>query len=305
MAVILFWGSIGWTVVLSGGTWWLERSAFARKNARERVQVLNGVRLAAAAALLLIVWWAVPQSPLRVLLGVVAGALIFIPEKWLLRIGGIEPKWQLRAIQDVATELARRYVPPRPPEFAQSMKPLVARMEAIRGSEVAEIRDLLIAEFNDWIIGNYHLADLGLRAIRAHQIELELFGSGARRAELDPAEATFRWRLYRTFGDMINCAEREPSHVARLEQLIEEMEQYRRPDTEAFINAVAESAHGWLLSKTVAPWPAQGVASLGPIVARSCLAMWPSEDVFWGAELDDRDISALPTVMEARRIPVA
>jgi hypothetical protein len=126
----------------------------------------------------------------------------------------------------------------------------------------------------------------------------------ARRVELDPDEATLRWHLYRTFGDMIDAgAAREPEYLARMTELIEELEQYRRPHTGAFIDGLQVSAREWQASQTSAQWAEGGALSLGPTIERPYREIWPRKSVLWGAELDDRDISALPMVMEARQLP--
>lgn len=288
--MILFWGSFIGTVVVLGGLWLLGRSDFERNHARKRAQVLNALRYAACIALLLSLLWVVPRSPLSWAVAFVVVVLFLFPERWLLRIGGREPKWELRALQDAAGELTRSYPPPRRREFVLPMERLIGRMKAITEPEIAEMRDLLVADFSDSLVGTHHFSDLGLRAVRIHQIEVEVFGPDARRAELDPAEATFRWHLYRTFGDMIDCgAAREPHYLARMTELIEELEQYRRPDTEVFVDALQSSARDWLNSETPASWPVDGVLSLGPTVEESFWRLWPRKSVFWGTDLDERD----------------
>jgi hypothetical protein len=58
------------------------------------------------------------------------------------------------------------------------MERLIGRMNGIKGaSEIAEMRDLLVADFTDSIVGLHHFNDLGLRAIRMHQIEGKIFGA--------------------------------------------------------------------------------------------------------------------------------
>jgi hypothetical protein len=301
-----FWMWVGGTVVSLGGLWLAELPELRKVHARRQVALLNAVRLGAAAALFVVLTRvANPRTLAGVAIATVAIALVLVPIRWVIRVGGIEPKWELRALQDAAGELANRYpTPPRPAEFVQPMKRLVGRMNAIRAPEIAEMRDLLVADFSDSIVGLHHFPDPGLRTIRVHQLECEIFGAQARRAELDPAEATFRWHLYRTFGDMIDAgAAREPEYLARMGELIEELEQYRRPHTEAFIDALQVSAREWLVSRTQAPWAEGGALSLGPTIERPFREIWPRKSILWGAELDDRDISALPIVMEARQSP--
>jgi hypothetical protein len=301
-----FWIWVGVTAVSLGGLWLAELPELRKVHARRQVALLNAVRLGAAAALFVVLTSvANPRTLAGVAIATVAIALVLVPIRWVVGVGGIEPKWELRALQDAAGELTRRCSTlPKPPEFQQSMARLVGRMKAVKSPELAEMRDLLVADFSDSIVGLHHFNDLGLRAIRMHQIECKLFGPQARRGELDPAEATSRWRLYRTVGDMIDCgsAAREPEHLARLRQLIEELGEYRRPHTEELIDALQGSAREWLASGTPDPWPDGGVLSLGPTVERSYGELWPRYSVFWGAQLDDRDLSNLPTVMTARQL---
>ena len=252
--------------------------------------------------MLLVAWWAVPGSSQRVIVVLIAAALIFLPVRWLLRLGGIEPRWELRALQDAAGELANRYpTSPRSEEFVRPMRRLIVRMEAIRAPELVEMRDLLVVDYLNTIEGVHHFADLGLRAIREHQIECEIFGPQARRTELDSTEATFRWHLYRAFGDMIDAgAARDPEYVARMEELVKELEQYRRSGTEEFVDALRSSAEQWLASPSAGSWADGGVRSLGPAVEQSYIETWPRKSIFWGAALDDRDADALKAAMEGR-----
>ena len=304
MGLILLCGSVVGVVVVFGGLWRLELPGLRHKHARGRVVVLDAVRYATSGAILLIGLWVVPRSTLSLVLAALALALFVVPEDLLLRIGGIEPRWELRALQDEAGKLTRGYLPLRQPESRQSLEHAIGRMEALKAPEVAEMRDLLVADFKDSLAGTYRPGCLGLRAIRIYQIERQLFGAEARPPELDPAEATFRWRLFRAFGDMIDCgsALREPAHLARLKELMGELEQYRRADTTVFLDALQKSARTWLESSTPAPWPPEeGVRGLGPTIEKSYQELWPHKAVFWGAELDDRDMGDLPAAAAGSR----
>jgi hypothetical protein len=300
---IVFWLSIVGALVAVTGAWAFEARDFARLHARRRTAVLNAARLTACALVFWAALWIVPRSIVTAVLVAIEGALVYFPERWLIRLGGLEPRWQLRALQDAAGELANRYpAVPRPPEFAEPMARLISRMKAIQAHELAEMRDLLIADFAESISSVHHFPDLGLRAVRIHQLEAELFGPEARRAEFEPDEATFRWRLYRHLGDMIDCgsAARDLEHLVRLRELIDELEQYRRQDTEALIDAVASSAREWLACQAPGPWPPTSFRDIGLAIDRGYAELWSSKRVFWGAELDDRDWSALSAIVERK-----
>ena len=86
----------------------------------------------------------------------------------------------------------------------------------------------------------------------------------------------------------------------RLRELIDELEQYRRQDTEALIDAVASSAREWLASQAPGPWPPTPFRDLGLTIDRGYAELWSSKRVFWGAGLDDRDWSALSAMVEQK-----
>jgi hypothetical protein len=127
-----------------------------------------------------------------------------------------------------------------------------------------------------------------------HEIEQGLYGDLARRAELDRAEATFRWRLYRTFAWLIDAGDPDMSPDLRLrfEGLLDELHEFKRPDTERFIELVEESATSWLSSDPKSgPWlPAAGLVALGPVINDEYSRLWPATTVFFGAQLDERDM---------------
>jgi hypothetical protein len=292
--------SIAGVVVLFTILWILDLRDFRRVHARASVVVLNGFRWAIGAGVFLSGLWVLPRSsPAQWLLVALFAALAFLPHGWLVRIGGVEPKWRLRALQDDASRLTRRLLPGRPAELRHALGGLIEQIRAIDAPELREMRDLLVADFTDTMMGGVHFADTGLRAIRIYQIEAQVFGADARPPEFQSDEATFRWRLFRTVGDMIDCgAVRKPDHMTRLRQLIEQLNQFRRPDLEVFIDELSASAAEWIESGSSPDWPRGGsIGALGPSIDQSYQQFWPRKSVFWGAELDERDLRALPSVM--------
>ncbi len=174
------WIWVGLSALSLGGLWLAELPELRKAHARRQVALLNGVRLGAAATLFVVLTSvANPRTLAGVAIATVAVALLLVPIRWVVRVGGIEPKWELRALQDAAGKLRNRYpTPPRPSEFVRPMERLIGRMNGIKGaSEIAEMRDLLVADFTDSIVGLHHFNDLGLRAIRMHQIEGKIFGA--------------------------------------------------------------------------------------------------------------------------------
>ena len=90
-------------------------------------------------------------------------------------------------------------------------------MSRLRTAETAQLCDLLVARYTDWIDGTQRPLDLGRRSIRIYDLQRELYGEEVRPPELEECEATFRWRLYRVFNEMAECggAEQTPEQKAR------------------------------------------------------------------------------------------
>ncbi len=292
-------------VVSLGGFWLAELPELRRAHARRRAAVLNGVRLGAAAALPVVLTWVLnPRTLASVAVGAVCAALVFAPVRWVVRVGGIDPDWELRGLILAAGDLSRRYESPRPPEAIAEMKGLVSRMQALRTPATAELVALRVVDLQDWINGTYWPVDLGRRSIRIYEIERELYGAAAGQPENSPEDATFLWQLYRTFGEMIDWGSDEPSEEQRggFERLTEGLNRYRRRDTSPFIDATQESARAWLSSGWgTTTWPpAGGIPDLGSAVDNAFRELWPTVKVFWGAELSEDDRRELAASLESR-----
>ena len=139
---------------------------------------------------------------------------------------------------------------------------LILRLQGLRTDETRELCSLLVSRYSDWLSGSSRLLDLGRRSIRVYEIDRELYGDEIRPPEHDQQEATFRWRLYRIFGAMVDAGAegKTPAARERFKELLAELAHYRRDDTADFIDSLKSSAETWLKSRRQGPWqPGIGV----------------------------------------------
>jgi len=127
-----------------------------------------------------------------------------------------------------------------------------------------------------------------------------MYGDQVPAAPSSPEEATFRWHLYRAFGQLVDLGsdQRNPEQQRQFRILASELDRYRRPDTAAFIDAVKASATAWLNSQSDDTWPPKngGLEALGANIAAGFRLLCPTEAVLWGAELSDDDRNLLKTI---------
>ena len=184
------------------------------------------------------------------------------------------------------------------------MRRIVADVTRLRTVETAELCDLLVARYNAWIEGSHRPLDQGLRSIRIYDLQRQLYGEDVRPPELDEEEATFRWRLYRVFGELVELwvAEQTPQQRSRFGKLIHALDSFRREDTVSFIEGVQSSARAWLrLHEQRAPWQAALAAlAAAPAVDEARRRLWPRTSVFWGAILDENDRLELTPIGQNR-----
>jgi hypothetical protein len=113
----------------------------------------------------------------------------------------------------------------------------------------------------------------------------------------DPDEATFRWRLYRTFGRMMEVAgpDAAPGAGDDFRKLAASLKRFRRSDTQDFIDAVRQSADRWLAAPSAsAPWIASfDFEALGPDGLAEIRRIWKRDAALWGAQLDEGDRRAI------------
>ena len=288
----LFWiGSVVFAILLAV-LFRAEREALAERRARRRAMLLDAGRLTAALLMFLALPIAEPRPLATIGLGLAAFAFVAVPTSWALNAGGIDPRWELRRLQVEGAELMARYHSPMPPEGAEKMRGVIADLDGARSAETAELCDLLAARYEDWIAGEYRPLEMGRRVIRIYDLQRRLFGDEVRPPDLSEAEATFRWRLYRVFAEMVDCGVAEPTarQEDRFSKLIRELESHRRHDTGVFIDGLRLSATVW----QEAPGPRQAWQPAAPIrrgaaQGKRAPALWPHTSVFWGAILDGAD----------------
>jgi hypothetical protein len=298
--MIFFWAASVLFVILLAFLFRTERATLQEGRARRRALVFDGVRLAAVLAMFLALPAAQPRPLATIGLGLAAFCFIAIPSSWMLAIGGVDPKWELRRIQVQAAELMARYSSPMPDDGAEEMRLLIGYIRRLRTRETRELCDLLTARYADWIEGTQVPLALGRRSIRIYDLQREIYGDEVRMPELPEEEATFRWRLYRVFNEMVDCApaDQTPEQKQRFIELIRELDTYRREDTVSFIDGLQASAHAWLRARGYREaWqPAIGVPEAAPKVDEARRQLWPRTSVFWGAILDEADRRELHSV---------
>ncbi len=263
------------------------------------VIVLSWVLIPAAAA---------DSSPQRAatiigLAGLI-GAVILIPVRWFVRLGGREPTWELRRAKVEVAQIANRVRRNPASVSVGRLQDSIARLALLRNAETAELCDLLTAELNDFLTGSESWNEAGRRSIRIDHLCRSVWPDDMPPPDFDAQEATFRWRLYRTFGRMMELATPQPSRTAldTFERLRDSLAQFRRDSTYRFIDAARQSADRWL-ARPVAdrPWiESFEFKALGPDGLAEVKRIWGREAAMWGAELDDDDRLAVEADLARR-----
>lgn len=280
-----------------------ESRGLSEGHARVRVQLLNTARWAFVIALS---WALIPAAlsqpgPERAAtiigLTILIGALILVPVRWFMRMGGRRGEWELRRAKLEVARLANR-VKHGPGTVAPArLQETVDRIRLLRTPRTAELCDLMIAELDDLAAGSESWNGGGRRSIRMDELARELWSDDMPPPDNDPGEATFRWYLYKTFGQMMEVGAGDPSPEVRGEfyKLIDSLEEYCRPDTSAFLDAVRKSADAWIANPPPGrPWIASyAFEELGPTGVEEVRWIWGREAAMWGAYLDEDDLRAL------------
>src|ERR1035437_7035766 len=253
-------------------------------------------------------WWlaapVVMSGPIMNWAAVAGLLLLFVPTRFVAGVVGREPKWELYALLWEAIRLDRKSRKPRTSADLARMGKIVARIDACRTPETNRLCDLLVEDYQAWIKDEYAPLYMAARTIRIHQHEVDLYGDLARKPELDPDEATFRWRLWRTHGALLQAGDAHPIPAARqlFERLISDLDVYRRSDTLAFIDAVQTSARAWLQSDTSVQFPPEGwVRVLSGAAQEEDVRLFPRTSVFWGARMDESDDRLFEDLMDTDR----
>lgn len=281
----------------------VESRGLSEGHARVRVQLLDAARWALVIALS---WALIPAAfsqpgPDRAatILGLTTliGALILIPVRWFIGIGGRRDGWELRRAKLEVARLANQIKQGRATVTPARLRETADRIRLLRTPGTAELCDLMTAEIDDLIAGYESWNGGGRRSIRMDELARDLWSDDMPPPDNDPGEATFRWSLYKTFGRMMELGAGDPSPEARgeFQRLMDSLEEYRRPDTGAFLDAVRKSADSWIANPPAGrPWIASyDFEELGPTGLEEIRQIWGREAAMWGAFLDEDDLRDL------------
>jgi hypothetical protein len=292
-----------------------ESQSLSEGHARVRTQLYNAARWGFVIALS---WVLIPAAFAQpgaeraaTILGltVLIGALILIPLRWFIRMGGRRGSWELRRAKLEVGRLSNR-VKHDPASIPPSrLREAADRVSSLRKPSTADLCDLLVAQLDDLIEGKEDWNEGGRRSIRIDQLARELWSEEMPPPDNDPAEATFRWFLYKTFGRMMEIGASVPTKDSRAEfsRLLQTLEDYRRPDTKVFIEAVRTSGEAWVAdSASGRPWiDSYEFEALGPVGLDEIRWIWGREAAMWGAFLDEDDLRAIQADLTRRKASTA
>jgi hypothetical protein len=254
---------------------------------------------ALAWALLAMTWMAPAGQRVSTIIGVAAliAALMLVPVEWFIQLAGRDARWELRRVKIESGRLANRIRTDRDPAAMERLEPAIDQIERLRTPETAELCDLLIAELSDLRAGSESWTQAGRRTIRIDELSRQLWPGVVRPPDFDTEEATFRWRMYRTFGQMMDIGVMDLSPRSRkdFKSLVHTLGEFRRPDTEAFIDQAQASADRWLARRSSRKSGSQafGLEVLGPEGRDEMKRIWGRDAALWGAQLEEDDLRAL------------
>ena len=288
----------------------IESEGLSRIHARFRSQIYNAVRWGLVIAL---TWLLVPATFSQentdrpvIVIGMIAlaAALMLIPVRWLVRLGGREHNWELRSARLEVAQIANRMRRDPTAISPERIDQLMARVEGLKTPGTHELCDLLLAQLEDLRAGAESWNEAGRRSIRLQQVGRQLWPGAMPAAEFDSTEATFRWRLYRLFGCLmeIGAARRTRESLDEFELLLASLEGFERPDTKAFIDDVRRTANAWLDGDLgTGPWiDGYDFGTLGPNGPGEVKALWGRDSVLWNAQLEEEDLKALDREIAVR-----
>jgi hypothetical protein len=288
-----------------------EGDKLSEAHAGPRAHILNALRWGVVVlfswALIPLAFVPIEQQRASTIIEICAlvAALMLVPVSWFVRIAGRDARWELRRVKVETTRMANRIRNGAtiPPARIREERVLIEKLRTI---ETNEMCDLLLAELDDLQTGFESWNEAGRRAIRIDELSRQYWPDAVPPPDYDPQEATFRWRLYRTFGQMMEVGVMDVSPEARdeFQGLMRSLDQFRRPDTEDFIDDVMASADRWLSRpKARSPWiGSYDFSDLGPEGLDEVKRIWGRDAALWGAELGDEDRLALAQDI-ARRGP--
>jgi hypothetical protein len=230
-------------------------------------------------------------------LGGLIGALLLVPTSWFVRLAGRRPTWELRGVRVEVTQATNRLRRDSGSVPQKQISDLLARINGCRSPSTAELCDLLTAELEDVVARTESWNEAGRRAIRIDELCRQFWGADVPPPDFGAEEATYRWRLYRTFGQLMERGVPHADRPVRTEfvYMLRALGGYRRSDTAAFIHDVRRSALLWLADKSCdRSWIEQfDFSVLGPDAVEELRRIWGRDSVLWGAELDEDDRLAL------------
>ena len=239
-------------------------------------------------------------------LGGLIGALMLVPTSWFVRLAGRRPTWELRGVLVQVTQATNRLRHDSASVPQEQISDLFARINGCRTPATAELCDLLTAELEDVVARTESWNEAGRRAIRIDELCRGLWRAEVPPPDFSAEEATFRWRLYRTFGQLMERGVPHADRPVRTEfvYLLRALGGYRRSDTAAFIHDVRRSALRWLADESCdRSWIEEfDFTVLGPDAVEELRRIWGRDSVLWGAELDEDDRMALRKD-QAKRTP--
>jgi hypothetical protein len=230
-------------------------------------------------------------------LGGLIGAMMLVPSSWFVRLAGRRTTWELRGVRVEVTQIANKLRHEPASVSGEQVREMFARINGCRTPATAELCGLLTAELEDVAARKESWNEAGRRAIRTDELCRQLWGAEVPPPDFSREEATFRWRLYRTFGDLMERGTPNADRPVRVEfvYLLRALGGFRRADTSAFIHDVRVSALRWLADRTKErSWIEEfDFSPLGPNAVEELRKIWGRDSVFWGAELDEDDRLAL------------
>jgi hypothetical protein len=310
MAVIAATGITVLVVFLFLAEW----DGLTERHARRWAHILNAARWGCVIALCWALIWAAFSAPApertATLVGLAAltGALMLVPVRWFVRVAGRDPTWELRRLRVEVTRMTnvvRRGAGSVPPD---QLRDLIDRLDRAYAPETAELCNLLAAEVQDVLASSESWNEAGRRTIRIDELCRGFWPDDMPPPDFEAGEATFRWRLYRAFGQLMDAGVATAGAEERDEfvRLLGSLDGFRRPDTRDLIRDIRRSGNRWVAEHTSErPWiEAFDFSVLGPHGIEEVGQMWGRDSALWGAELDEDDHKALADDV-ARRVSVS
>lgn len=292
-----------------------EEIGLTEAHARRRTQILNSARwgiVIALAWVLIPVAFAQPGTErAATILGLVAliVAMMLVPVRWLIRLGGLEPTWELRRAKIETARLSNLVREDRASVNPLRLRAEIERIATLRTPQTAELCDLMTAELNDLISGKECWNEAGRRSVRLDEIGRRTWPDAMPAPDFDPDEATFRWLLYRTFGRMmeLGAEDRSRDSIAEFKKLKGSLMRFQRRDTADFLAILETSADSWLKEpKAGRSWiESYEFEALGPDALAAARAIWGRDAALWGADLDEDDRRAILEDLARRSPPAA